>query len=127
MTSPVYQSLRLDPIHEKYKRAGALSFGEVVVPFRLAELARCPQILLVPATDYTLKQLLQSSHAKCLHNCLGGLRFHDLQLAKHHPLACLGRWLQASLNHDEAWNNEFALLHLLRAHIGKTPQNLHAI
>merc|ERR1712224_829835 len=58
--------------------------------------------------------LLQRSGAECLHNGLRWLRLHDHSLSEHLPLACLGGWLQACLDHAETRDGDLASLRLLQ-------------
>merc|ERR1712224_971935 len=69
--------------------------------------------------------LLQRSGAECLHNGLRWLRLHDHSLSEHLPLACLGGWLQACLDHAETRDGELAsALHLLGRHASQGVQDL---
>ena len=69
----------------------------------------------------------QSGHRICLHNRLGRLGLDHNLLAKDHSLSSLSRWLLASLDLTNAWDDEFAsTLHFLGGDRCKAANDLGA-
>merc|ERR1719191_2732894 len=75
-----------------------------------------------------LDLLLQCSHWKGLHDCLGRLRCNLYLLAKDVPHAGLGCWLHPGLDAAQTWNCEHpCLLHLFRGNFDQVVDHLCAL
>merc|ERR1719491_2060736 len=98
MTSP-----SVDGLSEKYSRKSPLTG-----PLLQAQcgLSTTPTAQAMPRCS---DALLQSCNAECLDHGRGRLCLHHHHLAENLPLASLGGWLLAGLQHAQAGDGELAV------------------